>query len=364
MKFTEQELRELGEKGFDPDGFERVWEDYRAGRWDRDLVVDPSRISPPDEEVLVAPPVPPAPDHEGLAARGREAMDAGRVGILILNGGMATRFGGVVKGTVDVVDGRSFLQLKIGQIRKVAPGAHIYLMNSPATHEKTLVHLDERGIADERIHHFVQPVAPRISMDGEVVREQDGSISVNGMGHGDTLTAFRDQCLSGFARAGGETVMVSNVDNLGAALDPALVGLHLQQGKDVSVEVARRKPADRGGMPVLLDGRVVLLEGMRWPEGLDGPGYRAFNTNTFYIQRRVFEDPPVLDAYPVTKKVRGQPVVQFERILGEVTHHVLTSYILVEQQGQGSRFIPVKKRKDLAEQREIIVACLRPWGVL
>lgn len=364
MDIGERDLAELGAKGFDRAGFDRVWADFEAGRWDRELVVDASRIAAPAVDALVGVPAAGDADHARLESAGRSHIEAGRVGVLILNGGMATRFGGVVKGAVDVVDGRSFLELKIAQVRKVAPRSPIFLMNSPATHERTLEHLAERGIEDDRLFHFVQPVAPRISLDGRIVREQDGSISVNGMGHGDTLTAFRKGGLDRLLELGGRTVMVSNVDNLGATLDPVLVGLHLEGGQPASVEVARRKPTDKGGMPVLLDGKLVLLEGMRWPQGLDDPSYRAFNTNTFYIETGVFSDPPVLDAYPVHKEVRGQTVVQFERILGELTHHVPTTYILVEQQGALSRFIPVKKREDLEGLREDIVACLRPWGVL
>jgi UTP--glucose-1-phosphate uridylyltransferase len=158
--------------------------------------------------------------------------------------------------------------------------------------------------------------------------------------------------------------MVSNVDNLGAVLDPLLVGLHLEQRRSVSVEVARRSSSDRGGMPVMMDGAVRLLEGLRWPDDLDDRGYETFNTNTFLIDASVFRDPPPLDAYPVSKQVDGRAVIQFERILGEVTHHVDTTFVVVPARGGASRFIPVKRRQDLEDRRDQIVACLSPWGVL
>jgi UTP--glucose-1-phosphate uridylyltransferase len=364
MKLTDEELEELESQGFDEAGFVRVWGDYAGGRWERELVVAPDRLAPPAEGDLASPPEPGSDLERRLSAAGRDHVEAGRFGVLVLNGGMATRFGGVVKGTVEVVDGRSFLELKIAQIRKVAPRAPIFLMNSPATHRPTLEHLAERRIEDEAIFHFIQPVAPRVSLEGKLVREEDERLSVTGMGHGDALAAFRTHGLERFAGSGGRTIMVSNVDNLGATVDPVLVGLHLHLGRRVSVEVARRRPSDKGGMPVLLDGRLMLLEGLRWPPDMDGPGYRAFNTNTFYIEREVFEDPPELAAYPVRKEVRGRPVVQFERILGEVTHHVDTAFILVEQEGGSSRFIPVKRREDLASQAPVISAVMRGWEVV
>jgi UTP--glucose-1-phosphate uridylyltransferase len=114
----------------------------------------------------------------------------------------------------------------------------------------------------------------------------------------------------------------------------------------------------------MLDGRLRLLEGLRWPQGLDDQGYETFNTNTFLIQASVFEDPPALDAYPVRKQVGGRSVVQFERILGEVTHFVDTTFLVVEAEGDASRFIPVKRREDLSVKRAQITACLSRWGVL
>ena len=361
MEIAGSDLEELVRDGFDPSGFERVWQDHASGRWDRELVVDASRLSPPAAGRLTVPPS--GPERDRLESAGREAIEMGEVGVIVLNGGMATRFGGVVKGTVEVVDGRSFLDLKLSQIRAVGPRVPVFLMNSPATHAPTLEHISTLPAAREHTYTFLQPVAPRVTEEGEIVRRPDGSISTAGMGHGDTLASFRRGGLERFRDLGGRILMVSNVDNLGAALDPLLVGVHLDQGRSVTVEVARRSPSDRGGMPVTMDGSVRLLEGLRWPPDLDDRGYETFNTNTFLIDAGVFEDPPQLDAYPVRKRVDGCTVIQFERILGELTHFVDTTFVVVPAQGDASRFIPIKRREDLAERRDQIVACLSKWGV-
>jgi UTP--glucose-1-phosphate uridylyltransferase len=47
-------------------------------------------------------------------------MRRGEVGAVILAGGMATRFGGVVKAAVEVLDGQSFLELKLKDLAAVA----------------------------------------------------------------------------------------------------------------------------------------------------------------------------------------------------------------------------------------------------
>ena len=191
MRIVGEDLEGLEALGFDLEGFLAVWRDHESGRWARDLVIGESRLSPPSESDLT--PLPPRGSEERarLERIGREAIDGGQVGAIVLNGGMATRFGGVVKGTVEVVDGRSFLDLKLSQIRSVSGKVPVFLMNSPATHEATLEHVVRIPAARELTFTFLQPVGPRVDAGGELVRGPDGAVSTAGMGHGDCLRAFR-----------------------------------------------------------------------------------------------------------------------------------------------------------------------------
>ena len=69
----------------------------------------------------------PRPARRELAGRARqpglEALAAGRVAQVVLAGGMATRFGGVVKGVVEALDGRSFLSWKLGETARLGERA-------------------------------------------------------------------------------------------------------------------------------------------------------------------------------------------------------------------------------------------------
>ena len=69
----------------------------------------------------------PEPGSDALARRpataGLEALAAGRVAQVVLAGGMATRFGGVVKGVVEALDGRSFLDVEARRDRAARRGA-------------------------------------------------------------------------------------------------------------------------------------------------------------------------------------------------------------------------------------------------
>jgi len=59
------------------------------------------------------------------------------VAAVVLAGGMATRFGGVVKAAVEVARGKTFLDLKLADIRATAARSQghvpVYLMTRPAT---------------------------------------------------------------------------------------------------------------------------------------------------------------------------------------------------------------------------------------
>ena len=57
---------------------------------------------------------------EAATAAGCEALRAGAIAVVVLAGGMATRFGGGVKAVAEAIDGRSFLEVKLGETRRLA----------------------------------------------------------------------------------------------------------------------------------------------------------------------------------------------------------------------------------------------------
>ena len=59
--------------------------------------------------------------------------------------------------------------------------------------------------------------------------------------------------------------MVHNIDTLGADVDPALLGCHIDEGAALTTEVIARQLEDRGGGLARVDGRVRLVEGLALP---------------------------------------------------------------------------------------------------
>jgi len=78
-------------------------------------------------------------------------------------------------------------------------------------------------------------------------------------------------------------LMVHNIDTLGADVDPALLGLHIEQGAALTFEVITRRIDDRGGGLARVNGRLRLLEGLAMPREEDEFALSYYNSNTCWV---------------------------------------------------------------------------------
>ena len=226
----------------------------------------------------------------------------------------------------------------------------VALMTSFATDEETRAHVAARNLPEPV--WFSQFVSLRLTPEGELFEGDDGSPSLYGPGHGDLLDALRTSgTLARLRSAGVDVVCVSNVDNLGARVDPVVVGAHLTAGRPVTSEVAA-KEGDMGGAPARVDGRMMLLETMRFPPGFDHDSIPVFNTNTALIDVDALKRPYDLTWLYVEKDVGGRRAVQVERLYHEITAFVPTTYLVVPRSGPRGRFFPIKTPADLDQSRE------------
>ena len=273
---------------------------------------------------------------------------------------MATRFGGRVKGVVEVVGGLSFLAIKLQAIAKAAGPIQVFLMNSFATDADTRAHLQKNkyfGLDPARVHIVSQNISLRLSAQGKIFRDAAGHVSFYAPGHGDLLEALATSpAYKAFVQGGGALVQISNVDNLGATVEPRVLGAHIEAGQEVTVEVASREGGDSGGAPVRRNNRVEVLEGFRFPQSFDVSTLPVFNTNSFIMQASAVRPDTPLTWFRADKKVGETPVVQFERLLGEVTSFVSSHYLLVPRQGPEGRFMPVKTPDDIEAVRPAVKA--------
>ncbi len=151
-------------------------------------------------------------------------------------------------------------------------------------------------------------------------------------------------------RPGLNYLMLHNIDTLGADVDPALLGRHIESGATLSFEVITRRLEDRGGGLARVDGRVRLVEGLAMPREEEEFRLSFYNSMTTWIEidgllrvfgleradlddeaqvmagiRRVAARMPTYVTLKDVKKRWGHgqedvfPVTQFEKLWGDMT---------------------------------------------
>jgi UTP--glucose-1-phosphate uridylyltransferase len=344
-------------------------------------------VEPPRPGDVRPAPAPGSPEHDRLSAIGMESIARGEVAFCVLAGGMATRMGGVVKSLVPAVGERRFLDLRLHEnatwTRKAGRPVPLWLMTSEATDGPIRDEL-LRLSAPPHVQTFLQGLGLRLTPEGKLFRDDAGHPSTYAPGHGDLPEALRRSgLLSAFVAAGGKTVWIANIDNLGATIDPAILGLLIESSAEVLVEVAPKVPGDRGGIPVWAEATsgfaggdaernaernqraLQVLEEFRLPPGFDPSTVHVFNTNTFLVRAGALLHARAASTwFEVEKKVDGRTAVQFERLLQELTAAMPAMYVAVPREGVGARFLPVKDYAELNSRRDEIRAVALGRGMM
>jgi UTP--glucose-1-phosphate uridylyltransferase len=349
------EREELERHGFEPNALLDRYRKSRAGVTQNRVA---GRVTAPNPENLVRVPEPGSAEHEEFFRIGEAALSRGECALAVLAGGMATRMGGVVKALVEAVDGKTFLELRLAEqealARKFGKKPPLWLMTSQPTHGPITKALGQRIGRDVQV--FEQDLSVRLDENGKLFRDKSSKVSFYSPGHGDFPDALaRSGLLKRFQESGGRYLLVSNLDNLGGGLDPVLIGMHLAGKASITCEVVEKRAADRGGVPVDYDGRTVILEEFRLPEAFDPTSVPVFNVNTlaFSVDALLAQNIP-WTYFEVKKQVDGTNVLQYERLIHELTFHLPTRYAVVPREGARSRFLPVKDMAELdARQTEI-----------
>jgi UTP--glucose-1-phosphate uridylyltransferase len=327
------------------------------------------KVEPPAQGDVRALPELGSAARRELAARGEQAIRAGKVAAVVLAGGMATRFGGVVKAAVEVARGKTFLDLKLADIRASAARAEgrvsTLLMTSFATDADVTRMARAANSPEAPVDTFAQFVSLRLERDGNLFRDARGEVSPYAPGHGDLPFALRRSgALAKLRDAGVTQLYMSNVDNLAATLDPAIIGAHLEAKKPITVEVADKAKGDKGGAPARVDGSLQIVEGFRFPGSFDQDQIPVFNTNTLIFDVAELDRDFPLSWFAVTKEVDGKKVVQFERLVHELTAFLPSQMLGVSREGPDGRFMPVKDPPELTSRRPAIESLLEQRGAL
>ncbi len=339
--------------------------------------------------------------------RGRKALEAGEVAVVTLAAGAGSRWtqgAGVVKAVHPFArlggDHRTFLEVHLAKSRRAGKAAHAFpphvVTSSYLTEGAIRAALQDhanygypgevlvspgravgmRMVPTERDLRFAWEEMPQQVLDEQAqkVRESLNEALISWAKASGEASDYTNnvprQCLhpvghwfeipnllrNGVLKSLLEdwpqlrTLMLHNIDTLGADLDPTVLGLHLERGSCLSFEVITRWIDDRGGGLARVNGRPRLIEGLALPREEDEFALTYYNSATCWIDidrmLRVFgltrdnlhdqvlvtqavrDLAAKLPTYLTIKEVKkrwghGQedvfPITQWERLWGDMT---------------------------------------------
>jgi UDP-N-acetylglucosamine/UDP-N-acetylgalactosamine diphosphorylase len=225
-------------------------------------------------------PIEALPEHGGDAERARQARErgeallgSGRVAVMVVAGGQASRLGyGGPKGFFPIgplSDRCLFAQQaqKLTHLRaRCGRPVPWYIMTSPATDAATrdgFARADSYGLPPEDVFFLSQGMVPSLDFDGRLMLERPDRIFENPNGHGGAITALLDSgALDDMASRGVDTIFYYQVDNpLVPLADSLFLGFHALAGAEMSCKVIRKiDPAEKMGVVARVNGRVGVVE--------------------------------------------------------------------------------------------------------
>lgn len=212
-------------------------------------------------------------NRESFTAAGLKIIRAGKVGAVLLAGGMGTRLGSEEpKGTYNVGLTRELyiFECLINNLTDVVRQAdvwiHLFVMTSDKNHDATIAFLQEHaffGYNPEYVHFFKQEMAAATDFQGRIYLEEKGKLSTSPNGNGGWFISMKNTgMLDLIKKAGIEWLNVFAVDNvLQRIADPCFVGATVLKRCVVGAKVVRKNaPDEKVGVMCLEDGRPSIVE--------------------------------------------------------------------------------------------------------
>uniref|UniRef100_A0A915BDJ4 UDP-N-acetylglucosamine diphosphorylase n=1 Tax=Parascaris univalens TaxID=6257 RepID=A0A915BDJ4_PARUN len=215
--------------------------------------------------------------HKGL-----EAIADGKVGVVVLAGGQATRLGASSpKGTLSLnLEGFSrpdsllaIQAARIARLQRLAstafpdskPVIQWLVMTSKATEKDTVEHLKkivpECGLDENQLTVFSQNDFPCFNMDGSLILSTKSSIATSPDGNGGLYTALAPY-LGRLRARGVQYLHVYCVDNiLCRVADPHFLGFCIDKGADCAAKAVEKvEPHEAVGVICLESGKARVVE--------------------------------------------------------------------------------------------------------
>ncbi|MFZ5571011.1 MAG: UTP--glucose-1-phosphate uridylyltransferase [Thermodesulfobacteriota bacterium] len=316
-------------------------------------------------EVAIRPLAPEALPHaahlEGYSRIGGKLLN--QTAMIKLNGGLGTSLGlRRTKSLLKALNGKSFLETILYQAD--VQNVQLVLMNSFHTHAETRAAIHRIQPRSMPLF-FLQHQFPKVLQDDFAPAQWpiDPRLEWSPAGHGDLFAAlYFSGILQELLNKGIKYAFVSNADNLGAVVEPSLLGYFAAHDLAFMMEVAERIRNDQKGghLACRADGTLVLRELAQCPRQdlnafSDIRRHRLFNTNNIWLhlghvkeimsagqgfRLPFFANPKTLDP----TDARSPAVYQIETAMGHaIGLFPKATAVLVPRR----RFLPVKKSSDL-----------------
>ena len=233
-------------------------------------------------------------NKESFLSTGLKAIKEGKVGALLLAGGMGTRLGSDdPKGMYNVGITRELyiFECLINNMMDVVKQAdtwiHLFIMTSDKNNEATIKFLTEKeffGYNKEYVHFFKQEMAAATDYEGKIYLEEKGKLSTSPNGNGGWFSSLKNAGLLDVVKSAGiEWLNVFAVDNVCQRIaDPVFVGATIERNCVVGAKVVRKNaPDEKVGVMCLEDGKPSIVEYYELTDELmnakDAKGEPAYN---------------------------------------------------------------------------------------
>lgn len=210
---------------------------------------------------------------------GHDLIAQGKVGCLIMAGGMGTRlcFDGP-KGMYPITRFRQKSLFQFFSERIAAAGKKyqkilpVGIMTSSTNNEQTRQFFEENqyfGLDPEQVYFFVQEDLPFLDQQGNLFLDSKGHIALGPDGNGDLLHNFyRQKLWEDWKNRGIEYVNVVLIDNpMADPFDPELVGAHAHEKCDIMVKgIQRKDPKEKLGVLIRIHDKIHVVEYSELPQ--------------------------------------------------------------------------------------------------
>jgi len=232
-------------------------------------------------------------------------------------------------------------------------------MNSFNTDTDTKRVISKYETAGVTIYTFNQSRYPRLDSTSKLPLPVNSNEKENWYppGHGDFLCSFVNSSIFPTILKSKKYIFLSNVDNIGAIVDPKIAKLVSDKDLDFCIELIPKSKNDlKGGTIIEYENRLTLMEIAQVPKDKvedfqDLNKFKVFNTNNVWMNvqsvERVVKSGKLFDNIDIIenrKCFEGRNVIQLETAIGcAIAAFDKTCCVVVSKK----RFLPVKTCNDL-----------------